>query len=224
MSETHRLSESDREVVDMLMVQSPQEINQLGERLGVTATAVRQRLGRLLSMGYVERSTVSSGRGRPVHQYSLTEPGRLSGGNNLADLAVALWQQVQQIPDVALRESVVSGTIDRLVDKYSSEITGESASDRMASISRLFGDRDLPVRFDQNNDGLPVISVGGCLYPGLSENGTKICELEQQVLERVVGDEVRLCTCQRQGDACCSFQAGQIETEPLGKISSNAVD
>ncbi len=224
MSETHRLSESDREVVDMLMVQSPQEINQLGERLGVTATAVRQRLGRLLSMGYVERSTVSSGRGRPVHQYSLTEPGRLSGGNNLADLAVALWQQVQQIPDVALRESVVSGTIDRLVDKYNSEITGESASDRMASISRLFGDRDLPVRFDQNNDGLPVISVGGCLYPGLSENGTKICELEQQVLERVVGDEVRLCTCQRQGDACCSFQAGQIETEPLGKISSNAVD
>ena len=213
MSDTHRISDSDREVVDMLMVHSPQEINHLEQRLGVTATAVRQRLGRLMSVGYVERSTVSSGRGRPVHQYSLTEQGRLSGGNNLADLAVALWQQVQQIPDAAIREGVVSGTIDRLVTKYAAEISGDSASERMASISQLFGDRDLPVRFDQNDDGLPVISVGGCLYPGLSESGTKICELEQQVLERVVGDEVQLCTCQRQGDTCCSFQAKSVELD-----------
>jgi len=138
MSETTRLSESDREVVEMLMVESPQEINQLVECLGVTATAVRQRLGRLMSMGHVERATVSSGRGRPVHRYSLTEQGRLSGGNNLADLAIALWQQVQEIPD--------------------------------------------------------------------AESGTKICELEQRVLEQVVGDDIEMCTCQRQGDACCSFQ------------------
>ena len=217
MSETQRLSDRDREVVDMLMVQSPQEINQLGEHLGVTATAVRQRLGRLMSMGHVERSTASSGRGRPVHRYSLTEQGRLSGGNNLADLAVALWQQVQQIPDAAVRESVVSGTVDRLVKKYSAEIAGESAAERMASLSLLFGNRDLPVRFEQNDDGLPVISVGGCLYPGLSESGTKICELEQQVLEQVVGDEVQLCTCQRQGDTCCSFQSVAATEEPLSK-------
>lgn len=221
MSDTHRISDGDRELVEMLMAQSPQEINQLGERLGVTATAVRQRLGRLMSMGFVERTTAASGRGRPVHQYSLTKDGRLSGGNNLADLAVALWQQVQQIPDAAIREGVVSGAIDRLVTKYNSEISGDSAAERMASISQLFGDRDLPVRFDQNDDGLPVISVGGCLYPGLSESGTKICELEQQVLERVVGDEVQLCTCQRQGDVCCSFQAGQVETETLGKAASS---
>lgn len=221
MSESRRLSDSDREVVDMLMVHAPQEVNQLVERLGVTATAVRQRLGRLMSVGFVERSTVASGRGRPVHQYSLTESGRLSGGNNLADLAVALWQQVQQIPDAAIREGVVSGAIDRLVDKYSSEIKGESAADRMASISQLFGDRDLPVRFEQSDDGLPVISVGGCLYPGLSESGTKICELEQQVLERVIGDEVQLCTCQRQGDVCCSFQARQVETESPDEATSS---
>jgi len=76
----------------------------------------------------------------------------------------------------------------------------------MASLSSLFGDRDLPVRFEQRDDGLPVITVGGCLYPGLSESGTKICELEQRVLEQVVGDDIEMCTCQRQGDACCSFQ------------------
>ena len=56
MSEPRRLSASDRKVVDLLMVQSPQEINELGERLGVTATAVRQRLGRLMSMDYVEHN------------------------------------------------------------------------------------------------------------------------------------------------------------------------
>jgi predicted ArsR family transcriptional regulator len=222
MSEKRRLSASDRKVVDLLMVHSPQEINELGKRLGVTATAVRQRLGRLMSMNYVERSTVSEGRGRPVHQYSLTEQGRLSCGNNLADLAVALWQQVQQIPDAAIRETVVSGAVDRLVDKYNSEIVGESASERMEAISRFFGERDLPVRFEQN-DGLPVISVGGCLYPGLSDSGTKICELEQQVLERVVGDEVQLCTCQRQGDRCCSFQVSQVQTDAVGKVASGSM-
>ena len=207
MSETYRISDNDRALIELLMIQSPLEIQDLVERLGVTATAVRQRLNRLMSAGLIERSTASSGRGRPVHQYSLTEQGRTSGGNNLADLAVALWQQVQQIPDATIRENIVSGTIDRLVSKYSADVTGETAAERMASITRLFGDRDLPVRFEQADDALPVMKVAGCLYPGLSETGTKICDLEQQVLERIVGDDVQLCTCQQQGDKCCSFQA-----------------
>jgi predicted ArsR family transcriptional regulator len=206
MSETYRLSDNDRALVELLMIQSPLEIQDLVDRLGVTATAVRQRLNRLMSAGLIERATASCGRGRPVHQYSLTEQGRTSGGNNLADLAVALWKQVQQIPDSTIRENVVAGTIDRLVTKYSADVTGETASERMASITRLFGDRDLPVRFEQTDDALPVLRVAGCLYPGLSDNGTKICELEQKVLERVVGDDVHLCTCQQQGDKCCSFQ------------------
>ena len=44
-------------------------VGELTELLGVTATAVRQRIERLLEMGLIEREKVVAGRGRPTFRY-----------------------------------------------------------------------------------------------------------------------------------------------------------
>ena len=62
-------------------------ISALVAEMGVTATAVRQRLQRLMAEGLIERQTENKGRGRPNHRYSLTEKGERSAGNNFADMA-----------------------------------------------------------------------------------------------------------------------------------------
>src|SRR5262245_52839684 len=68
----------------------------------VTATAVRQRLNRLMAEGLVERSTQAAGRGRPKHVYSLTESGRSILGQNYAELATVLWQELKSYEDRAV--------------------------------------------------------------------------------------------------------------------------
>ena len=70
---------SDRTIVDYLRRHPSATVGDLVGFTGVTATAVRQRLTRLMSQGLVARESTAAGRGRPMHRYSLTQAGIRSG-------------------------------------------------------------------------------------------------------------------------------------------------
>ena len=78
----------------------------------VTATAVRQRLTRLMGLGLVERELAiadggRAGRGRPCHRYSLTEKARRQAGNNFPDLAIVLWHEIRGVKDQEIRRGLL---------------------------------------------------------------------------------------------------------------------
>ena len=203
---TSQLSENDRELIGLLRANPVASIGYLIEGMGVTATAVRQRLSRLMALGLVHRSHSVEGRGRPSHRYELTEKGRKSLANNLGDLAVVLWKEVQRIADAETRQQVISGVVERLAMQYETEVQGSTTAQRMESITRMFADRDIPVTFEQRN-GLPIIKVSGCPYPSLVEDNRDICEMEQRLLAKMIGHPMTLCECQHDGASCCSFQS-----------------
>ena len=66
---------SDRGLIELLRRQGQLGIGELTAAMHVTATAVRQRLVRLMAGGLVQRETNKVPRGRPSHRYSLTEKG-----------------------------------------------------------------------------------------------------------------------------------------------------
>lgn len=206
MNPTRQLSQNDREMVALLRKVPSMTVGELTETMGVTATAVRQRLNRLMTLALVERSRTSEGRGRPSHHYSLTEKGRTSSANNFGDLAVVLWEEVQKITDAPTRHRVISGAVKRLAEKYESETVGKTVEDRMKSVVELFAQRDIPVRFETNG-GLPVIKIEGCPYPTLAKENREICDMEKALLARVIGQPIDRCQCRQDGDQCCTYQA-----------------
>lgn len=193
-------------------------VGQLVDSLGVTATAVRQRLVKLMALRLVSRSQTAAGRGRPSHHYELTDKGRQAANNNLDDLAVVLWAEVQQIADPELRRKVISGVVERLARKYGKAMQGETVEQRMRSFSQLFAEREIPVTVE-HQDGLPVIKVAGCPYPTLADENRDICEMEQQLLERVIGQPIDLCQCQQDGATCCSFQSATPDPQKQAPAS-----
>ena len=200
------IHQSDISVIQMLLRDGALTINEMVDRLGVTATAVRQRLSRLQESGLIQRSAVVDGRGRPSHRYELTEAGRRTVGNNLADLACALWAEIHEIEDAEIRRRVVSGAIRRLAEGYANQVTGDTVADRLKSAAKLFADRDIPSALE-TEDGLPVLRVLQCPYPDLANDDHRVCEMEQQLFSQVIGGPVDLCQCQQSGDRCCTFQA-----------------
>ena len=74
---------SDKQMLDLLRRHGAVTISALVAEMGVTATAVRQRIQRLMADGLIERQTEKKGRGRPNHRYSLTEKGEQSAGTTL---------------------------------------------------------------------------------------------------------------------------------------------
>ncbi len=204
MATVHQLSENDHAMIQLLRQSGAMTVCELIDVMNVTATAVRQRLNRLMALDMVERTRFSEGRGRPSHKYQLTNDGKNSGENNLGDLAVVLWQEVQQIKDETTRTAVVSGVVRRLTEMYETDVAGKTTEERMQSFVQLFAERQIPVSFEQEN-GLPVIKVSGCPYPDLASADRNVCDMEKQLLAKLIGHPVELGQCQKDGDHCCSF-------------------
>src|SRR4051812_37405310 len=107
---------SDKAILDLLRKQDSLTVSELADAIGVTATAVRQRLTRLLAQGMIRRHATKEGRGRPSHHYALTEKGQRETGANFADLAIALWHEVRAIKDPDIRRGLLQRISSRLVE------------------------------------------------------------------------------------------------------------
>jgi len=216
MNPAHQLSQNDRAMIALLRKAPSMTVCELTEMMGVTATAVRQRLNRLMALDLVERSHAVEGRGRPSHHYKLTDKGRRSSANNLGDLAVVLWEEVQKIPDAETRQRVISGAVERLAEKYEVETNGKTVKERMHSVVEMFAQRQIPISLE-TKDGLPVIKVDGCPYPTLAQGNQDICDMEQELLSKVIGHPVDRCQCRQDGDQCCTYEASHTDESKLQK-------
>jgi predicted ArsR family transcriptional regulator len=180
----------------------------LCDELGVTATAVRQRLGRLTAAGFVARKEVREGRGRPHHAYSVTEQGLRELGDNYSELAAILWDELRNLPDGRIRRSILDRVQDTLARKYGRGVDGGTVEQRVEQLRRSLAENGFDVEVAMAGR-LPVLRENNCPYYDLASADPSICELEQRVFERVLGAPVALTHRCVDGHHCCEFEAGK---------------
>lgn len=196
---------SDVAVLDLLRKRDSMTVSQLAEAMQVTATAVRQRLNRLLAHGLIERTAAKSGRGRPSHRYVLTNKGRRRAGTNSADLAIVLWQEIREIRDPEVRGGLLRRISRRLAGMYADRVNGSSLAERMGELAELFRERRIPFEVDHSGE-LPVLNVLACPYPDLADRDRSTCAMERMLFSDLLGESVHLTRCRLDGDRCCTFQ------------------
>ena len=205
---------TDRTILDRLRREPTATVQSLADWLGVTATAVRQRLTRLMDQGLVERTAEAAGRGRPTHYYRITDLGRRSAGNNYNELAVALWEEIRSVRDPEVRQGLLQRIAVRVADLYLDQVTGDSADERLASLAQWMSDRDIPCEVGHDGE-TPVMAALACPYPDLAEQDRGVCAMEKMVFAELVGAGVKLSACRLDGADCCSFvPSGSIVATP----------
>jgi DeoR family transcriptional regulator, suf operon transcriptional repressor len=195
---------TDETLLNFMRREGPVTISALVAEMGVTATAVRQRLRRLMSQGLIERRTERKSRGRPNHRYLLTEKGERSAGTNFADMAIVLWEEIKSVDDPTIRRGLLKRIADRLVAKYRDRVVGETLDERMGALAAVMGERDIPFVVNKSNE-LPVLSALACPYPELAKLDRGICTMEKLMLSEILGNNVRLSECRLDGATCCTF-------------------
>ena len=200
------IDSSERRFLERLHELREGTIQSICAELGVTATAVRHRLGRLQDLGLVTRETVRMGRGRPHHTYRVSESGLRMLGDNYVDLAVTLWSAIQEIEEPALRAGLLDRVEGAFARRYGRGIAGAGLVDRMEGLRAALVERGFDVELVLTGE-LPVLRENNCPYLDLAAQNHEICELEQAVFRRVLGAEVRLTQCCLDGHSCCEFQA-----------------
>lgn len=230
---------SDRGLLDLLRKQGACSITELATAMKVTATAVRQRLGRLMGLGLITRETTKPARGRPSHRYALTDKALRQSGHNFVDLSLALWQEIRSIKDPEIRGGLLKRLSERMANEYRSQIQGNTLEERFESVAALFGNRNIPLSVDYvgtnlpseatnaacctgpgseaidvavapSSPELPVLSVWACPYPQLAEQDRGICSLEKMLLTDLLGTRVKLTECRLDGGNCCRFQTAAV--------------
>ena len=206
------MATSDVTILDLLRKRDAMSVSELAICLDVTATAVRQRLTRLMSQQYVTRTIMKAGRGRPSHRYTLTLKGERKTGANFADLAIALWQEIRSIDHAEIRRGLMQRIAKRLSAMYGDKIQGETIAERLDQFGDLLSERELPFSVSEEGD-LPVLTMLACPYPGLAEQDRSVCSMERMLLSEVLGRSVALTECRLDGDRCCTFEVKeQMET------------
>jgi predicted ArsR family transcriptional regulator len=206
---TQALFASTDSIVLDLLRQRELTVSQLSIQIDVTATAVRQRLTRLMGQGLVERRVVKAVRGRPSHYYALTERGRRQTGDNFSDLAVALWDEVRAVQDLEIRRGLLQRVAHRMAEKYADQVQGETVAQRMEALADVYRDRQIPleVSHDANDKtSLPVLTALACPYPDLAEKDRSVCAMERMMFAELLGSNVRLTQCRLDGGVCCTFE------------------
>jgi predicted ArsR family transcriptional regulator len=198
---------SDANLLDLLRKQDSMTVAQFEEALGVTATAVRQRLNRLLALGYVERDAEGTrGRGRPSYRYRLTMAGRRNAGVNFADLAIALWQELRSLKDRDVQRGLLQRIAQRLQAGYRTAAEGATLDQRMEAVAKIFRDRQIPFEVQHRPGQLPVLTALACPYPELADEDRTICAMERMLISDLLEHPVTLERCRLNGSKVCTFE------------------
>jgi predicted ArsR family transcriptional regulator len=125
-------------------------------------------------------------------------------GANFADLAIALWQEIGDLPEGDLKRILMERIAKRLAEMYASSVHGSSVEEKMRSLAGLFGQRSIPLQVQSQDQG-PVLTVLACPYPDLAEQDRSVCSMERNLFTEVLGQDVHLDRCRLDGGNCCQF-------------------
>ncbi len=195
---------ADVDVLNLLADAGPLAIADIQQQFAVTRTAVHERLLRLMGEGLVNRELMRGGRGRPSYRYLLSPKARKLAGNNFADLATVLWQEVLLIDDSRRRQRVVKRIAGALSALYVNSIYGTTLKARMESLRELLAKRRVRCDVDTRG-GTPTFTLRDCPYPDLAEMDRTVCQMETMLFSQLLGDDVTLSQCRLDGHASCQF-------------------
>ena len=179
---------SDRPLLDVIRRKGPLTVVEMAGELGVTATAVRNRLTRLVEAGLVERRAEAVGRGRPRFTYRASAETQRKLGQNYTDLAVVLWDELMRsVADRKLRRLMFGRVTERLAELYRSQVCGDDWRDRMVQLGTVLHGRGVEAEVVAGEaDETPILKQHSCPYFELAEADHAICAMERKMFEKVL--------------------------------------
>ena len=203
---------SDRTLLDLIRRHGPLTIAELQDRLKVTPTAVRNRLNRLVAAGLVEREAESGGRGRPKHRYRASVETHKRLGQNYADLALVLWDEMMRsVEDRKLRRLLFGRITERLAGLYKAQVTGDAWEGRLVQLGSILHDQGVETEVAWGDGSpAPVLKQHSCPYYELAEVDRAVCAMERKMFEKVLGRGLRLSQCRLDGHRSCDFEAKPV--------------
>ena len=179
-------------------------IADLVDRLGVTTTAIRQQVNRLLADRWLVRDRRHGVPGRPADVFSLSEKTkRLFGGLN-DELSKLLIEEIAQLEGPARSRSILQSVGRRMAEQGRAFIGAGPPAERLQRLADLLSHEGVLAETHGQADNLHL-TVFTCPYRGLASAHPEVCEMERETFSALLGGPVRRDQCVREGHERCEF-------------------
>ncbi len=220
---------SDREsptwyIVEHLKRNGSATIKELEEVLGVTTTAVRQHLQALQADGYVERKTVHAGVGRPHHAYSITPKAHELFACHCDDLALTLLEEVFALEGKERAAELLDRVGSRLARRYANSVKSDVLQERVEQLAVALYARGVLTDVKVQEDNTIVLHTYNCPYHELAQEHRDICEMDEELMRKVLGSDVNLSSCIMDGHRGCSFVVSNQNVTQAGQNMADISD
>jgi predicted ArsR family transcriptional regulator len=193
------------QIIEHLKRKGSATIKELEDLLGVTTTAVRQQLTTLQADGYIQRQRVHAGVGRPHHTYSITGKVHELFACHCDDLALTLLEEVYAMEGKERATQLLDRVGDRLAARYADSVRSDALHERVQEMASALSERGVLTEVSVDTDEVIVLHAYNCPYHDLAQDHRDICEMDEELLRKVLGTEVNLTACIMDGHAGCRF-------------------
>lgn len=207
------------QIVEYLQRQGSATIKELEDLLGVTTNAVRQHLTTLQGEGFIERHTVHAGVGRPHHAYFTTPKVQELFACQCDDLALTLLQEVFQLEGQERALVLLDRVGTRLASKYASTVRSSLLQERVGELAGTLNGNGVLSDARMKDDNTFELRTYNCPFHELAQEHREICEMDTNMMSKVLGSDVNLSACMLDGHAGCTF----VVTRPNGVAVTQVV-
>ncbi|HEV7656498.1 MAG TPA: metalloregulator ArsR/SmtB family transcription factor [Mycobacteriales bacterium] len=208
------------EVARLLLEQGPATAAALGERLGISPTAVRRHLDALAADGLAtdrEQRPLGGaqrGRGRPAREFLLTETGRASFPHAYDDLAAAAIRFLAETGGDEAVAEFAARRVEIVEQRHGSEV--RAAPERIEALAEALTSEGYAASAHRVGSG-GQLCQHHCPVAHVAAEFPQLCEAETKAFERLLGTHVqRLATIAR-GDAVCTTYIPSTNSAASGR-------
>ena len=215
-STRHRVAQS-------ILEHGPSTAAVLGERLGLTAAAVRRHLDVLLERGLLvareQRVYGARGRGRPAKVFALTDTGRADFYSAYDDLAVAA---LEFLADEAGSTSVRKFAASRVAPaeaRYGELLrTAEPQTTPAGTLAAALTSDGYAASVRPSALG-EQLCQHHCPVAHVAEKFPQLCEVETEMFSRLLGVHVQRLATIAHGDGVCTTHIPGTIDKPVAPVS-----
>lgn len=181
-------------------------IEQIGDSLKITRTAVTQHLNALMRDGYVARESAIATGGRPGAIYALSERGTDLFKKNYDLISLKAFEALID----AVGEEKAKGFLERvgreLGEPLGRKLENSSLADRAEEIAAAMEELGFDAELEAGTrGGAPEIKAFNCVYHSIAMSHPEICELDLAFLREASGADVDHAACMAKGANECRF-------------------
>jgi len=210
-------------IVRLLQKRGQASIKELELALGVTATAVREQLSHLMAEGVVDAGRVRGEVGRPFYVYHLTDKAQEMFPKAYGTLARLLLEEALVMHGPAAYTQLLERVGKRLEQEYAGAVPGRAMEDRLLGLATLLVEQGFETEVTRAGDGF-VLHAATCPYFAVVKEHREICEMEEQMLGRLLGADVHLGSCMLDGHNACQFSVRTLLATNAGSGEPAAGD